>query len=121
MAIQIPLLVRLLLHKAPHLIGFGFEPGQHHCGGTCGELDMEVIGTRSKALDHKVQEPRETDAHSPTDPTQRDAFPQQMFHSGAPLIRNEAVVGCGTKLVCARFALMILLPMAGMAIFLVPA
>jgi len=49
-----PLLVRLLLHKAPPLIGFGFEPGHHHRSGTCGELDLEVIGARRKALDHKV-------------------------------------------------------------------
>ena len=82
---------------------------------------MEVIGARGKALDHKVQEPRETDAHGPPDPAQRDTFPQQVLHSGAPLIRNEAVVGRGTKLAFARCALMILLPMAGMAIFLVPA
>jgi len=82
---------------------------------------MEVIGARGKALDHTVQEPRETDAHGPTDPTQRDAFPQQVFHSGAPLIRNEAVIGRSTKLAFARFALMILLPMTGMAIVLEPA
>ena len=85
------------------------------------QLYMSVIGPRGKARHQKGQEPRETDAHGPTDPTQRDAFPQQVFHSGAPLIRNEAVVGRGTKLAFARFALMILLPMAGMAIFLVPA
>jgi hypothetical protein len=82
---------------------------------------MEVIGARGKAFHHTVQEPRETDAHGPTDPTQRDALPQQVFHPRTPLIRNEAVVSRGTKLVFARFALMILLPMAGMTIFLVPA
>ena len=41
-----PLIVRLLLYTAPHLIGFGFQPGQHDRGGTRGELDMEVIGAR---------------------------------------------------------------------------
>jgi len=44
-----------------------------------------------------------------------------VFHHGALLIRNEAVVGRGTELAFARFTLMILLPMTGMAIFLVPA
>ena len=68
-----------------------------------------------------MQEPRETDTHSTADPAQRDALPQQVFHSGAPLIRNEAVIGRSTKLAFARFALMILLPMTGMAIFLEPA
>ena len=82
---------------------------------------MKVLGTGRKAFHHKVQEPRKTDTHGPADPAQRDAFPQQMFHPRTPLIRNEAVVGGGTKLAFARFALMILLPMAGMAIFLVPA
>ena len=41
-----PLFVRRLLCTAPHLIGFGFQPGHHNCGGTCGERDMEVIGAR---------------------------------------------------------------------------
>ena len=82
---------------------------------------MEVLGTGRKALHHKVQEPRETDTHGTADPAQRDALTQQVFHPRAPLIRNEAVVGRGTKLAFARFTLMILLPMAGMAIFLVPA
>ena len=68
-----------------------------------------------------MQEPGETDAHRTADPTQRDALTQQVFHHGAPLIRNEALFGRGTLLTFARFTLMILLPMAGMAIFLVPA
>ncbi len=82
---------------------------------------MEVFGTGRKAFHHKVQEPRETDTHGTADPAQRDALPQQVFYPRAPLIRNEVVVGRGTQLAFARFALMILLPMAGMAIFLVPA
>ena len=82
---------------------------------------MEVFRTGRKALHHKVQEPRETDTHGTADPAQRDALPQQVFHPRAPLIRNEVVVGRGTQLAFARFALMILLPMASMAIFLVPA
>jgi len=67
-----------------------------------------------------VQEPRETDAYGTADPAQRDALPQQVFHPLAPLIRNEAVVDRGTELAFARFALMILLSMAGVTIFLVP-
>jgi len=43
-----------------------------------------------------------------------------VFYPRAPLIRNEAVVGRGTKLVFARFALMTLFSMAGVAIFLLP-
>jgi hypothetical protein len=84
-------------------------------------LDVQVIRTSRKALHHKVQEPREADAHGTADPTERDALTQQMFHHGAPLLRNAAVFGCGTKLAFARFTLMILFPMTGIAIFLVPA
>jgi hypothetical protein len=82
---------------------------------------MSIIGTGGKALHHKMQEPGEADAHHTADPTQRDALTQQVFHRGAPLIRNEAIFGPGTKLAFTRLTLMILLPMAGMAIFLVPA
>ena len=81
---------------------------------------MEILGTGHKAFYHEVQEPRETDTHGTADPAQRDALTQQVFHHSAPVICNEAVVGCGTKLAFARFTLMILLPMAGMAIFLIP-
>jgi hypothetical protein len=81
---------------------------------------MQVLGAGRKAFYHKVQEPRETDPHGTADPAQRDALPQQVFYPRTPLIRNKAVVGRGTQLAFARFALMILLPMAGMAIFLVP-
>ena len=42
-----------------------------------------------------------------------------MFHRGVPLIHNAAVFGRGTNLAFARFTLMMLFPMAGMAIFLV--
>jgi len=67
-----------------------------------------------------VQEPRETDAYGTADPAQRDALPQQVFDPRAPLIRHEAVVGRGTQLAFARFALLLLLSMAGVTIFLVP-
>jgi len=120
-AIQTHGLLAVLLHKAPHLVGFSFQPAQHHVRGTFRQLDVQGIRTNRKALHHKVQEPREADAHGTADPTQRDALTQQMFHRGAPLIRNAAVFGRGTKLAFARLTLMMLFPMAGMAIFLVPA
>jgi hypothetical protein len=67
-----------------------------------------------------VQQPRQTDAHDTTEPTQRDALTQQAFNHSALRIRNEMVFGHGPKLVLAGFILMILLAVAGMAIFLVP-
>lgn len=64
-----PLCVRLLLDPTPPLIGFGFQPGHHDRGGTCGERDIKVIGARRQALDPTVHEPRETHAHGTADPT----------------------------------------------------
>jgi len=80
---------------------------------------MEVIGTGCKAFHQKVQEPRETDTHGTADPTQGDALAQQLFDPLALLGCNTPVEGVRSQLAAARFTLMILLPMAGMAIFLV--
>src|SRR5215831_8021503 len=115
-----PLLVGLLLYEAPHLIGFCFEAGEEHGCWLGWQLDMEVLGTGRQAVHHTVQEPREADTDGTADPTQREALPQQVFHPRAPLSRDEVVVGRTTKLAFARFALIILLPMASMTIFLVP-
>src|SRR6266403_1759368 len=52
-----------------------------------------VFGTRRKAFHHKVQQPRETDAHGPTDPAQGDALAQQVFNQRALLIRNDMAFG----------------------------
>jgi hypothetical protein len=87
-----PWLMSLLLHEAPHLIGFGFQPSKHHIGWTGRQLDVSVIGTGRKALDHEVQEPRETDAHSPTDPMQGNALAQQVLNQRASRGRNDVEV-----------------------------
>jgi hypothetical protein len=65
-----PLLVRLLRHKAPHFIVFRFHAGHHDLCGPRWELRMEVIRTGRKAFHHKVQEPRQTDAHRTAHTTQ---------------------------------------------------
>ena len=49
-----PLLVRLLRHKAPQLIRFGFQLSNHHGCWPDWQLDVSVIRTGRKALDHKV-------------------------------------------------------------------
>jgi hypothetical protein len=67
-----------------------------------------------------VQEPRETDAHGPTDPAERDAFAQQVLDPSALLGRNALVYRVPGKLALARFALMVLFAMTGMTIFFVP-
>ena len=115
-----PLLVGFLLHKAPHLISFRFQAGEHHRAWLGGELDMEILGTGCKAFHPKVEEPRETDAHSPAEPIQGDALAQQLFDPLALRGRKTLVEGICSKLAAARFTLMILLPMASMTIFLAP-
>jgi len=80
---------------------------------------MEVVGTRRKALHHKVQQPRETDTYRTTNPAQRDALAQQVFNQRALLVRDDVVFGAGHKLASTLFTLMILFAGAGMAIFLV--
>ena len=82
---------------------------------------MEILGTGRKAFHHKVQEPRETHADGTADPAQRETLAEQVFNLPALLGRNAPVLAIRRELAAARFALMILLPMASMAIFLVPA
>ena len=82
---------------------------------------MQVIRTGHKAFHHTVQEPRETDTDGTTDPAERDALAPQLFNPQALLGRNALVHSMSAKLATTCFTLMILLPMAGMAIFLVPA
>jgi hypothetical protein len=74
--------------------------------------------TASFSLGHKVHQPRETDAHGPTDTTQGDALAQQAFHQRALPKRNAPLGGLSDKLAWTRLALMILFPIMSMAIFL---
>jgi hypothetical protein len=114
-----PWLVGSLPYEAPHLVGFSFSLVNDDLGWPCRLPYMKVIGTRRKALHHKVQQPRETDPYHTTDPAQRDALAQQMFNQHALLIRNDMVFGAGHKLASTRVALMILFACASMAILLV--
>ncbi len=108
-----PVLVGLLLHKTPHLVGCGFQPSDDHVGWTLGKPHMSVIGTGGTAFHHTVQEPGEAAADRAAEPAQRDALTQQGCNHGAPRLRNAAVVGRGTQLAFTRLTLLILRPMAG--------
>jgi len=81
---------------------------------------MEVFRAGGKAFHHKVQEPGETHADGTADPAEREALAQQVLDLSALLGRNAPVHSVPGKLALARFTLMVLLPMAGMTIFLVP-
>jgi hypothetical protein len=83
-------------------------------------MDIEVIGTGRQAFHHTGQEPRETDTDGTADPAERDALAQQLFNPQALLGRNALVHSMSAQLATTYLTLMMLLPMAGMAIFLVP-
>src|SRR3954447_24581168 len=74
--------------------------------------------TLPKAFHHQVHQPRETDAHGPTDPAQGNTLAQQTFNQRALPRRNAPLGGLSDKLSWTRLALMILFPIMGMAIFL---
>src|SRR5262245_55729554 len=93
-----PWRVRPLPDEAPHLVSFGFQLPNHHVGWPGRQLNVSVLWTSGNAFHHKAQEPRETDAHSPADPTERDALTQQVFNQHALLVRNGAPFGAGPKL-----------------------
>jgi hypothetical protein len=115
-----PLLVRFLLYKALHLVGFRFQASDHHRCGTGRALGMEVIGTGCQACDQKVQEPCETDTDSTAAPTECNTLAQQLCDALTPLGRHTPVQGISRALAATRFTRMILLPIAGVTIFLGP-
>jgi hypothetical protein len=67
-----------------------------------------------------VYEPRETDTHGTAETAERETLTSQLSDPLALLGRNAPVEGVRRTLAVARFTLMILLPMTGMTIFLVP-
>jgi len=69
-----PLLVGLLLHKAPHFVGFGFEFVHPYCGWMSGEPQMSMVGAAGEAFHHEVQQPRQADAHRAANPAQGEAL-----------------------------------------------
>ena len=81
---------------------------------------MSMIGAGGKAVHHKVEQPRQADAHRTANPTEGDTLAQQIFNILTACGRNEAVCGAGTQLTFALFTQMILFAMAGMTIFLTP-
>ena len=115
-----PLLVGLLLHKAPHCVGFSLELVNQYWGWTGGEPHMEMSGAAGKAFHPEVQQPRQADAHRAANPAQGDALAQEVGNLRPSLGRNAKVCSAGAKLALAIFAQMMLFAMASMAIFLVP-
>jgi hypothetical protein len=78
---------------------------------------MEGIGTGGKACHHTVQQPRQADAHTTTDPTQRDALTPQVGNPRTLHFRHEVLCGRGLQLALAGFTWMLLFAVAGMTVF----
>ena len=93
MAIQIHCLFAFFCTKLHISSASASRRDSSDLGGPGWELGMQVIGTGRKAFHHKVQEPRETDAHGTADPTEGDALAQQLFDLPALLGRNAPVEG----------------------------
>jgi hypothetical protein len=115
-----PLPVGLFLHEAPHRIGFRFQLRQHYGCRLGGALGMQVLGTGRKAFHHKVPKPCETHADGTADSTEGETLTEQVGNLHALLRYNAPVQGIRSALAATRFTLMILPPMARMAILLVP-
>ena len=75
-----PLLIRLLLHKAPPRIGFGCQPSQHPIRGMMWHPAMEVSRTGGQAVHHTMQQPGQADTHGAADAAEREALPPQVVH-----------------------------------------
>lgn len=63
-----PLLVRLLLHEASHLVGFDFEALDDHILVARDRLDMHMVRQGLKTVDHKAQQPFESRLHRTANP-----------------------------------------------------
>jgi hypothetical protein len=57
------LLVRLILHKAVHFVGFCLHTAQEHITRTAWELNLQVLGSCLKAGNYEVHEPPHTDTN----------------------------------------------------------
>jgi hypothetical protein len=114
----VPLLVGLLLYKAPHLIHFHVKTPYNHVTWECNRLHMQMIRQCLEAGDQKVYEPPATDTNGATDAVQGDFLAQQALHQGAMVLSHRTVAGVHHKLTTAGLVLMVLLPGMNMAIFL---
>jgi hypothetical protein len=81
-----PLLVRLVLHKASHCIGFHCKPLNHDVVCTTHVLDMQMVRQGLEALHQKAQEPLELDSHRATNTAQRCPLHQQAFDQSSGIV-----------------------------------
>jgi len=98
-----PLLLVLLLHKAPHCVRFSLELVDEYVGWTGGKPSMEMIGAVCQAFDHEVQQPRQADTYRTAHPTQGDTFASQLGNLRTSLGRNAQFLNVGAQLVFALF------------------
>src|SRR3982074_2870353 len=80
---------------------------------------MHVIGTGREAVNQAGEEPGETPAQGTAEPPGGDTLAEQLFDPLTLRRRDAPGERVCRKLAATRLTLMILLPMAGMTIFLV--
>jgi len=115
-----PVAVLLRANKAPQLVRFRLEPLEDHRPGLTLWLDMEMLGSRLKPLDHELQEPPEPDAHRAAAPAQRDSFQQKSFNHRPLFLRNGVIFWITDKGLVTQFAAVILFSGMDVTISFIP-
>ncbi len=103
-----PLLVRLLLHKTRHCVGFDLKTLDHDGRGARDRLDIAMIGQRLKLGDTKPQQPCESYPHRPANPPEGQAFEHQALNKATRVIRDEVLLEAIDKLTATVLALVVL-------------
>lgn len=75
-----PLPIGLLLHETPHFVGFRLKTSYDHIIRGDNGLPIQMIGQCSKAGNHEVHEPADTDTNGATDAVQRDFLAESACH-----------------------------------------
>jgi hypothetical protein len=114
-----PLLVRLLLHKTGHFVGFYLQALDHDVLRTTHGLDMQMIRQSLEALDQEAQEPLEFHTYRATDAAQRYPLHQQAFAQRSGVLRDKVRLETLDKLTPTVLALVILLAIVDVPVFLV--
>ena len=110
----------LLPDKAPHFVGCRLQLGPQYLLAPSRVFAMERSGGGLKALDQKVQQPAEADAHCAADSASRASRQQQAFTQCPVFVCDAAVLCDQNKRPTTRFASMGLLSRVNVTVPLIP-
>src|SRR5262249_22928056 len=97
-----PLLVGLVLHEAPHLIGFHLQTPDEHLPRSRDRQHMQMIRQRCKAGGYKAHQPPDTDADGTADAMEGNLLAEQAFYEDALLFANHPLIRLENKLATTR-------------------